>query len=474
MKLSNIFSMAAVALGAAAALTACSDDCPDYWGEFHGPLKPKPAYIWVDASANAPYLVNSQENIAAYIGQAKAAGFTDVVVDVRGTDGDVLFKTDLVDQATTYYAWDGTPTQRTATWDYLQAFIDAGHAAGVRVHAAMNTMVGGNVPRGTQGRGMLFRDASKHDWCNVLNTAGGLVNQLDMPLTSGELFLNPHHPEVQEFIVGLVADLAKYKDLDGIVLDRGRFKDLSSDFSDLTRAKFEQEIGTTLTNWPGDVMPAGASAVPTDNFPPYYQQWWKFRAQTMHDIVAAASEKAHQVNPAIQFSCYVGAWYASYYQCGVNWASPKYDPASVESYQKSWASSDYLKTGYADKIDMLILGCYARPNYVYGNTEWTVQGFASLGYAKVMGACTVIGGPDIGNNWPTAARDYVEAGSDKTKEYYLQQAANTVPACMGVCDGYFMFDICHLQSSPEYWDAIAAGFQKYLDSDDDYGRQGEN
>lgn len=475
MKLSKIYSMGAVALGATAALSlaSCNDDCPDYWGKYYGEFTPKQAYIWVDASANAPYLANSKENIAKYIGQAKDCGFTDIVVDVRGTDGDVLFKTDLVDPATTYYAWDGTPTERTADWDYLQAFIDAGHAAGVRVHAAMNTMVGGNIPRGTSGKGMLFRDPSKRDWCNVINTPNGFVNQLDLT-ESGETtkFLNPHHPEVKDFIVGLVGDLAKYTDLDGIVLDRGRFKDMTSDFSDIARTKFEEFVGERVANWPGDILPVGATTVPAgvkkEDFPKYYQQWWEFRAKAMHDIVAAASEKAHEVHPGIQFSCYVGAWYGSYYQSGVNWASPKYDPAN-----DTWASTSYCTTGYADHIDMLILGCYAKPDKVFGSTEWTVQGFASNGYAKVMGACQVIGGPDIGNNWPTAAHDYVFADSDKDKQYYLDQAANTVPACMGVTDGYFMFDICHLQSSPEYWGALAAGFRKYLDSDDDYGRDNQ-
>lgn len=52
----------------------------------------------IDASANFPDFANSKENIARDLAIAKNTGFTDVVVDVRPTTGDVLFTTDVVDQ----------------------------------------------------------------------------------------------------------------------------------------------------------------------------------------------------------------------------------------------------------------------------------------------------------------------------------------------------------------------------------------
>ncbi len=67
---------------------------------------------------------------------------SDIVVDVRPTTGDVLFKTNLVDQVKFMYAWIGsnyTKVERTATWDYLQAFVDKARKQGLRIHAAINT-----------------------------------------------------------------------------------------------------------------------------------------------------------------------------------------------------------------------------------------------------------------------------------------------------------------------------------------------
>ena len=476
MKFKNIINTLAVALAATAAtgLVSCDNECPNYWDDFYGEYEPapdveKPAYIWIDAAANFPNVANSKDGIAEYVKNAKAAGFTDLLVDVRPTNGDVLFKTDLIEQVTTLYTWQRIveektsrflPTTRTESWDYLQAWIDAAHAEGLRVHAALNTMVGGNYINNGQiapaGFGMVFRDETKRDMINTINTADkGLVNQMDLT-DGGERFFNPHHPEVQKLILGLVEDVAKYKDLDGIVLDRGRFKDCTTDFSDLTRGLFEEYIGEKLTDWPGDVMPLGVQTVPTSNFPKYYKEWWAFRAKTMHDLIEKCAEKAHETHPGISFGCYVGAWYGSYYQNGVNWASPQYDIRNDSKGSDVWCTGKYVEAGYADHVDLLILGCYAKPTTVFGTADWTSQGFAINGMKRVMGATTVVGGTDFGN-FPTENHDYIDSTIDATwtKDDYLKAAYDVVGACRDVMDGFFLFDICHLNGSPEYWTSVS-------------------
>lgn len=61
------------------------------------PASEKPRFIWVDAAANFPDFANSKENIARDLAKAKEAGFTDIVVDVRPTTGDVLFRSKVGD-----------------------------------------------------------------------------------------------------------------------------------------------------------------------------------------------------------------------------------------------------------------------------------------------------------------------------------------------------------------------------------------
>ena len=65
----------------------------------------KPFYIWIDASANFPDFANSKDNIRRDLQLAKDVGFTDVVVDVRPTTGDILFTSSV-----------GTPVEWLGAW----------------------------------------------------------------------------------------------------------------------------------------------------------------------------------------------------------------------------------------------------------------------------------------------------------------------------------------------------------------------
>ena len=106
----------------------------------------KPRYVWIDASANFYYYANDKAYIGKEVDKLAECGFTDIIVDVRPTEGTVLWKSSIAPEAKRLAAWVNSSyrfVERTATWDYLQAFIDTGHAAGLRVHAAINTFVCG-------------------------------------------------------------------------------------------------------------------------------------------------------------------------------------------------------------------------------------------------------------------------------------------------------------------------------------------
>ena len=344
-----------------AIFTSCKDDS-DGIPEPDDPdvTEAKPRYVWIDAAANFPDYANSKENIAKDMVKIKAAGFTDIIVDVRPSTGDVLFKTDAVDQVKQMDVWGNSGYvyyERTETWDYLQAFIDEARNQELKVHASINTFVGGYLcPYNLGSDGMLFRDDSKKEWASVANLEDGLTNTMDLlndETDSGAKFMNPANDEVQNFVLQLLGDLAKY-DLDGIILDRCRYDDygLESDFSTVSKQKFEEYIGETVTNFPGDIMAPGTQSLPSSQ-PAYFKKWLEFRVKVIHDFIVKAREKVKSVNTKINFGVYVGAWYSSYYTSGVNWASPKYD---TSVYYPKWATADYKNYGYADHLDYIFLG----------------------------------------------------------------------------------------------------------------------
>lgn len=471
MKLSNIlkYNLAVIAVAGLFSLTSCGEDksgaslWPDEPETPEKPDKPdepvvtaiKPRYIWVDAAANFPDFANSVENIVRDLTLAKDAGFTDVVVDVRPTTGDILFKSSLCDEVKSLNAWvDGKKQTiyRTETWDYLQVFIDEGHKLGLRIHAGFNTMVGGHNIGGPNNSpaGILFRDASKKEWANWRYNAGKPKSVMD--LGDNEKFFNPGHPGVQEYLCGLLSDLAKYK-VDGIVLDRGRYNDLHSDFSPLSQQQFEAYANIKLPSFPGDILPAGTSSTTLSNFDGQLTKLWlEYRAKTIHDFMSKARDAVKAVNPDILFGVYVGGWYNSYYNTGVNWASKNYDAAR----NHKWASIRYKNFGYADLMDHILIGAYANPTGVYGGNEWTMQGFCLQAKNKIGNDCPlVVGGPDVDWRWTGSSAQY-------SKDQILNAVRNSVGACIEACDGYFLFDMIHLKMDPEKWDAVGEGIHNYV------------
>lgn len=466
MKLNCIFklNLAAIAVAGLFYCTSCSDDYNgiDMWGpidlggeggDASSVLKPR--YIWVDAAANFPDFANSVENITRDLTLAKNAGFTDIVVDVRPTTGDILFESSHCDQVKSMNAWVGAKREtiyRTATWDYLQAFIDEGHKLGLRVHAGFNTMVGGNAEGGANitPAGILYRDSSKKEWATYSYNNGEPQNVMNLP--NKEKFFNPGNPDVQKYICDLLSDLAKYN-LDGIVLDRGRYNDLSSDFSPLSKQQFEDYIGSKIPNWPADILPEKSTETTLgEKYTDYTKLWLEFRAKTIYDFMAKAREAVKSVNPDIKFGVYVGGWYNSYYNTGVNWASKNYQA----SKNHKWASERYKDYGYAALMDQILIGAYANPTAVKGNNEWSMEGFCLQAKAKIGNDCPLVaGGPDVDWRWTGTGAKY-------TKEQILSAITNSVAACINACDGYFLFDMIHLKIDPEKWNAISEGNNAYV------------
>jgi hypothetical protein len=408
----------------------------------------KERLVWIDAAANFKDYANDADRIASDMARIKETGFTGVIVEVRPTTAGLLFKSDVEPELDMVDAWAKGGyvwLRRTETFDYLQAFIDAGKANGLDVYAVINTMVGGEeCPYGLGSNGPLYDGTISRDWASVINMVDGLKNCMD--LGTGTKFLNPANDDVVTYLLGILEDLASY-DVKGIILDRCRYDDyeLMSDFSDISRQKFEEHIGYQLENWPDDVFLPGVNQLQADGTE-LQKKWMEFRAKVIHDFMEKASERVHSVNPDIRFGGYVGAWYSSYYYSGVNWASPKYE---TSSYYK-WATADYNEYGYADHCDIMIIGAYASTSSIYGSGEWTMQGFCKKAQTLFAGDVPFVGGADIGNS-----TGFANGGQGGLMP-------SIVDACINASTGgMFFFDLCHIKMY-DYWDDIKIAFDQYL------------
>ena len=406
-------------------------------------FKQKPRYIWIEAPANFFFYANSETAIENDCRKLAEAGFTDIVVDVRPTSGDVLFRSTVAPPLERLAKWSDDALRyvyRTGDFDYLAAFIRSGHEAGLRVHAAVNMMVGGFCCDAGDDTGLLYSHPELRDWAAVDNTPDGLMNQLDDITHEGCRFLDPANPEVQAFLLDMLAELAAYEGLDGIVMDRCRYDDSAMDagYTQAAYEQFSQQIGHEPERWPVFEEPGH---IFLDKEPDELEvQWLTFRCQVIHDFVARAAERVHAVAPDIQFSNYVGAWFSEYYRSGVNWTSPDYDLAAEEPTYR-WATEAYRKTGIAPLVDMLFLGTYTGADKVHGKTEKTMEGFALLGRKRIGDDTPFAAGPDLGN----------EPGFNEGNQHEV--IPEIIRTLEPITDGLFFFDLCHVRLY-DYWECF--------------------
>ena len=402
----------------------------------------KPRLVWIEVGANFNYYANDAGNIAADCKRLADGGYTHVVVEVRPTSGDVLFKSTVAPELKVEALWRDGGLQyvpREADFDYLQAFIDAGHAAGLKVLAGVNMMVGGfRCEAGCHG--MLYDHPEMRDWAAVDYTSEGLINHLDDETTIGGRFMDPANGEVQEFLLAMLRDLAAYSDLDGVVLDRCRYDDYALDagYTPAARKAFAEYLGYEPERWPVIEEPGH---IFLDWEPDELEnRWLTFRCKVIHDFVEKAAETMHDVNSDLQVGVYVGAWFSEYYRSGVNWTSPEY-PIAQEEETYRWATEEYQKSGFADLVDFMILGAYCPADNLYGTEEKTMQGFASLGRKRLCGAVPFYCGPDIGN------QPGFQGGG---RADLLPEIAKVMDT---EADGFFLFDLCYVRAF-DYWDAL--------------------
>jgi len=431
-------------------------------------LHSKPLTVWFDATANWERL-SSREGVASLMDKCVDAGVDVVVIDVKPISGYVLYDSGLAPPMT---AWKGHT--RPTGYDLLRVACEEGHQRNLRVFAAMNFFAEGHlgVEGGVARHGTVFDFPERKDWESVdyVVPRGGGAPRL-VPAEQGvrghAVFVSAGNPEVVRYELALLREICTYP-IDGVCLDRVRFSGITSDFSIWGRRSFEAWLGRTVEHWPEDIytyrlsaddkptsaaVPDAAERAPRNTSRrydrvegPLYRHWLVWRAQAIRDVIVKARKVVKDARPDCVFADYTGAWYPEYYNEGVNWASPRYNP----SRHYAWAPATYQETGYADLLDRLYSGWY----YTYV-TEKEAEAAGVSPWASIEGAARLID-QVVGTDCP------VDAGL-----YLFQYKDN--PALFRQCmrrgydlsDGLMLFDLVYLEEYG-WWDDIKATFPERL------------
>lgn len=388
----------------------------------------KPRMLWFDATANFERLGN-YEGVIKVLNRCVDAGITDIIVDVKPISGEVLYDSEIAPKMKSWNAFT-----RADTFDYVNVVIKEARKRNLKVHIALNVFCEGH---NYYDRGVVYW---KHpEWATVLYTKDGFI-----PITQQKqkysAMVNPTLEQVQEYELKIIEEVVKKFDIDGIVLDRVRYDGIYADFSDSSRIKFENWLGRKI-NFPDDIFKIQGDSIVRGR---YFKEWIKWRALTIKKFFERARKIVKDLKPNVLFGDYVGSWYLTYYELGVNWASEKYKP------NFDWATEDYNETGYAELLDFLCSGLY-----FYEITKEEVESKDMIDASKLTEA-----GMKLGKNvWYS-----VEGAGELVKKVtmnavpvygslYVEQYKGepgrfkkAVKMALDKTDGVMIFDLVHIEN----------------------------
>lgn len=222
----------------------------------------------------------------------KDAGFSDLYVNVAGA-------------GFAHYASAVLPRSRVfdEQGDQLAACLAAAKPLGLRVHAWLLCF---STEGATQDRIAIFR---KQGWL----LAGGE--------TAARAWLDPAVPEVRNYLVAAVRELAASYKTDGVHLDFVRYPDFASSLGASVKARFEREAGRRVADWPADVK----SGVLRELFV-------RWRSDRVGDFVQAAWRTVRRDAPGTVLTAAVFGKY----------------PSCVDAVGQDWES--WLDVGLVDYV----------------------------------------------------------------------------------------------------------------------------
>ena len=189
---------------------------------------------------------------------------------------------------------------------------------------------------------------------------------------------------------------------------------------------------------------------------PYFKQWIEWRASVIYNFFKRTKEELKAVKPGLKFGAYTGAWYPSYFEVGVNWASNTYDP----SQDFAWATPEYKNYGYAELLDIFTNGNYywnvtvdeyRRSNGLHKNE--TDSEMSKGDHLSVEGGCRysrrLLGGR------PFFGGMYVEDYKRDTTRFKRAVEMN-----LRESDGLMVFDIVHIINR-DWWGPLQRAVSAY-------------
>jgi uncharacterized lipoprotein YddW (UPF0748 family) len=271
--------------------------------------QPGPAEVralWVQRGT-----ITSPAAIRSLVQRAKSAGFTALLVQVRGR-ADAYYKSSLEPRATAL-------ARQPETFDPLAMVLEEAHAEGLLVHAWMNAnlvsdaeppMAANHITRTKPEWLMLPRDLAPELW-DVDSRSPRYLSRLSEYTRAHSdrlegLYLSPLQPAAAEYTVNVIGDLAaRYPAVDGVHLDYIRFPSAEFDYSPAAVDQFRRSLEPRLTADERRHYDSRAKGEPlfyTQMFP---QRWLEFRQERLTEVVSRIRHAVKSARPQMMLSAAV-------------------------------------------------------------------------------------------------------------------------------------------------------------------------
>jgi uncharacterized lipoprotein YddW (UPF0748 family) len=263
--------------------------------------------------------------IAKVVGAAKSHHFNALFVQVRGR-GDAFYQSALEPRAEEL-------RNAPAGFDPLAEVIRQGHAAGLQVHAWLNTCyVWGADKRPLAASHVVNQHP---DW--LARDSRGHYQISSGPGCEGA-FLSPANLAARQHIHDVFLDVATRYDVDGIHFDYVRYAGAAYDYSDAALGRFREEMRGSARVISVNLCEARLAADRLSYPHMFPGEWQAFRRRQVTEMVAAISHDVKAAKPWVIISAAVFADSKDAYSArGQDW--------------KTW-----LKNGYLDAVVPMAYG----------------------------------------------------------------------------------------------------------------------
>lgn len=289
------------------------------WQQIAAPLL-RPALVIAPAPENevrALWVVRdtltSPESVTTMVGRAKTAGFNTLIVQVRGR-GDAYYNARWEPRAHVL-------ASQPSDFDPLALTIKEAHAAGLKVHAWLNTFLVADlatlptapdhvvnkhpewlaVPRGIAND--VFRGDAKTPIYLERIVSYSRANNAELE----GIFLSPAHPGVKEHVYNLWIDIVERYDVDGLHFDYIRYPNKQYDYSRTSLERFRADVDKTLDAEDKQRLGAAFLSNPlayVNKFPDRYEQFQRDQVTDLVERVyqGVKARKPHAIVSAAVFA----------------------------------------------------------------------------------------------------------------------------------------------------------------------------